>query len=311
MTMLPLRHLLPALGLGFSLATAACGPLSAPERVSVPGVDPVSGEVAAVEVDLPGADLASVRGPAGMMLLGASLENGRVQGGSSPECALRRKASGALSARSARCASLLGHYASMERARGFLLSAGAESLLPAPVLSDLAGAEPGLRYLAASDAFTVADGPKGARVPSGLNLGAVVREMSRRQLRVLAEHHPDEAEGIALFLGAAAAGDPGYLALSEPSGDPTGERDLARPVPSSSSSVLAGALWAWADASCDLLAASRAALAAARALDRTAPAGPESVLSLVAAQLDGAERDQACAVFKARSRSAAAIPACP
>ena len=303
----PLRHLVPLL----ALATAACGPLGVPERVSVPGVDRVSGEVTTVEVELPGADLAAVRGPAGIMVLGASLEGGRVQGGTSPECALRRNANGSLAARSTRCASLLGQYAALEKARRFLLSAGAESLLPAAVLADSPGAEAGLRYLPASDAFTVTDGPTGARVPSGLNLGAVVREMSRRQLRGLAEHHADEAEGIALFLGAAAARDPGYLALSEPSGDPTGERDLARPVPSSRASVLAGALWAWADASGDLLAASRAALAAARALDRPAPAGPESVLSLVAAQLDGAERDQACAVFRARSIGAAAIPACP
>src|SRR5437660_654068 len=73
--------------------------------------------------------------------------------------------------------------------------------------------------------------------------------------------------------------------------------------------VLAGALWAWADASGDLTAASRAALAAARALG-TAPADPAAVLSLVAAQLEGAERDQACAVFRARLH-AAGISACP
>lgn len=301
------RHLLPIL----ALAVAACGPVVAPERVAVPGVDRVSGELWSVEVELPGADLAAVRGPAGMMMVGASTEGGRVQGGTSPECSLRRRPNGSLIARTARCASMLGQYAAMEKARGFLLAAGAESLLPAPVLADATGAEAGLRYLPSLDAFTVAEGPAGARVPSALNQGAVVREMARRQLRALVEHHSEEAEGIALFLGAAASGDPGFLSVSEPGGDPTGERDLARPFPSSSASVLAGALWAWADASGDLLGASRAALAAARALDRAAPSGPESILSLVAAQLDGAERDQACAVFRARSRGAATIPACP
>src|SRR5439155_182135 len=106
---------------------------------------------------------------------------------------------------------------------------------------------------------------------------------------------------IALFLGAVAAGDPGYLANSEPGGNPTGELDLSRPLAAGepASAVLAGALWAWADASGDLTGASRAALAASRALGAGAE-DPAAVLSLVAAQLDGAERDQACAVFRAR-----------
>jgi hypothetical protein len=58
-----------------------------------------------------------------------------------------------------------------------------------------------------------------------------------------------------------------------------------------------------------LTGACRAALAAARALGAAA-ADPAAVLSLVAAQLDGAERDQACAVFRARLH-AAGIAACP
>jgi phytoene/squalene synthetase len=73
--------------------------------------------------------------------------------------------------------------------------------------------------------------------------------------------------------------------------------------------VLAGGLWAWADATGDHLGAARAALAAARAIDRRARPDPATVLSLVAEQLNGAERDQACAVF--RARSAGSIAACP
>jgi len=240
-----------------------------------------------------------------MMMLGASTDSARV-----PDCALRRRVSGALVARTLPCVSLLGHYAAMDRARQFLLAAGAEALLPAPVLVD-DSAGPGLRYDARTDSFTLGQGPRGARLPLALNPGAVTREMVRRQLRGVAAVHPDEAEGIALFLGAVAAGDPGYLASSEPGGDPTGELDLSRPlgVGAPASAVLAGALWAWADASGDLTGASRAALAAARALGMGA-ADPAAVLSLVAAQLDGAERDQACAVFRARLH-AAGIAACP
>jgi len=240
-----------------------------------------------------------------MMMLGTSTESARV-----PDCAMRRRVSGALVARTLPCVSLLGHYAAMDRARQFLLAAGAEALLPAPVLVDDSAA-PGLRYDARADLFTLGQGPRGARVPLALNPGAVTREMARRQLRSLAAVHPEEAEGIALFLGAVAAGDPGYLANSEPGGDPTGELDLSRPLAAGApaSAVLAGALWAWADASGDLTGASRAALAASRALGAGA-ADPAAVLSLVAAQLDGAERDQACAVFRARLH-AAGISACP
>src|SRR2546423_11897511 len=198
----------------------------------------------------------------------------------------------------------------MDRARQFLLPAGAEALLPAPVLVDESAA-PGLRYDARADLFTLGQGPRGARVPLALNPGAVTRELARRQLRGLAAVHPEEAEGIALFLGAVAAGDPGYLANSEPGGNPTGELDLSRPLAAGepASAVLAGALWAWADASGDLTGASRAALAASRALGPSA-SDPAAALSLVAAQFEGAERDQACAVFRARLH-AAGLPACP
>ena len=75
--------------------------------------------------------------------------------------------------------------------------------------------------------------------------------------------------------------------------------------------VLAGALWAWADASGDLIGAAKAALAAVRALGERPDAGGKStLLSLVAGQLEGAERDQACAVFRARL-SSGDIEACP
>jgi hypothetical protein len=298
------RHIL-----ALALASAACGGAATSDRVSVLGVDRLSGELGAQDVELPGTDLAAVRGPAGVVLLGASIEGGRVSGGAAPECALRRKVSGSMVARTLPCVALLGHYAAMERARQFLLAAGAEALQPAPVLADAAA--PGLHYNPAADAFTLGEGPRGARVPAALNPGAVARELARRQLRGLGESHAEEAEGIALFLGAAAAVDPGYLASSEPGGDPAGNLDLSRPLPSGApaSAVLAGALWAWADASGDPAGASRAALAAARALSAGA-AGPAAVLSLVADQLEGAERDQACAVFRARMH-ASNIAACP
>ncbi len=298
------------LALPLLLLAAACGVAGTPDRVSVLGVDRLSGELAAQEADLSGADLAAVRGPAGMVLLGATIEGGRVVGGAPADCQVRRKVSGSLVARTVPCVSLLSQYAALERARQFLLSAGAEALLPAPVLADDAAA-PGLRYLPAADAFILGGGPHGARVPAALNPGAVAREMARRQLRVVAEAHPEEAEGIALFLGAAAAADPGYLGASEPGGDPVGALDLSRPLPASAapSAVLAGALWAWADASGDPISAARAALAATRALG-AGSAGPAAVLSLVADQLVAAERDQACAVFRARLR-ASNIAACP
>ena len=292
--------------LSLLLLAAACGGSALPDRVAVLGVDRLSGALAGQEVELPGTDLAAVRGPAAMIMLGSSTDTARV-----PDCAMRRRVSGALVARTVSCVSLLGHYAAMERARQFLLAAGAEALLPAPVLASPT-AEPGLHYDARTDTFTLGEGPEGARVPLALNPGAVTREMARRQLRAVASAHPDEAEGIALFLGAAAAaGDPGYLAASQPGGDPTGQLDLSRPLPVDvpASAALAAALWAWADASGDLTGASRAALAAARALGPSA-SDPAAVLSLVAAQFEGAERDQACAVFRARLH-AAGIPACP
>jgi len=53
------------------------------------------------------------------------------------------------------------------------------------------------------------------------------------------------------------------------------------------------------------------ALSAARAVtQRSERGGPAALLSLVAGQLDGAERDQACAVFRARL-SSGEIEACP
>jgi len=295
------------------LAAAACGPAAVPGRAQVPGLDRVSGEVSSVEVDLPGADLAAVRGPAGWVLLGASVESGRVVGGSAPECALRRTPSGAVAAQTARCGALFGAYAALDRARSFLISAGAEALPAAPVVADAADAAPGLRYVPQADAFTLAPGPSGARIPAALNPGAVAREAARRQLRSIAQAHPDEAEGVALFLGAAAALDAGYLGASDGRGDPMGELDLSRPLPAGSpaSAVLAAALWAWADASADHVGAARAALAAARALgERPDAGGTSALLSLVAGQLEGAERDQACAVFRARLASAG-IEACP
>jgi hypothetical protein len=295
-----MRRVLP-----FLVIAAACGGTALPDRVAVVGVDRLSGELAGQEVELPGVDLAAVRGPAAMMMLGISTESARV-----PDCAMRRRVSGALVARTLPCVSLLGHYAAMDRARQFLLASGAEALLPAPVLVD-AAAPAGLRYDSRTDTFTLGDGPQGARVPLAFNPGAVTREMARRQLRGLHAIQPEVAEGVALFLGAVAAGDPGYLASSEPSGDPTGELDLSRPLTAESptSAVLAGALWAWADASGDLTGASRAALAAARALGPGA-GDPAAVLSLVAAQLEGAARDRACAVFRARLH-AVGISACP
>ena len=301
---------------------AACGAPGAAPRVVVPGVDPVSGVLTAVETDLPGADLAAVRGPAGIVLLGASLRSGQLVPGAQPECALRRLASGAAAPLGARCQALLGAYAALERARAFLLSAGAEAQAPTAVLADpltdsAAELRPGLRYLPAVDAFALLAGPAGARVPAALNAGAVAREAARRQLRALLEAHPSEAEGVALFLGAAAAADPGYLAASEPGGDPMGETDLSRPLPAGAAAAehLAGALWAWAEQTGDLTTASRAVLAAARALAVPRPGdggtGAAAILSLVAGQLDGAERDQACAVFRGRPATADGLSACP
>jgi hypothetical protein len=295
-----MRRLLPILALA-----AACGGSASPDRVAVMGVDRISGALLGQEVELPGADFAAVRGPAAVMVVGTSLETAR-----SPDCALRRKVNGALVARTLPCVSILGQNAAMDRARQFLIAAGAEALSPAPVLVG-GDAAPGLRYDAASDSYSLGEGPQGARVPAALNPGAVAREMSLRQLRSISASHPQQAEGIALFLGSAAAADPGYLAASESGGDPTGLLDLSRPLAADAppSAVLAAALWAWADASGDLTSASRAALAAARAVNG-GPDDAATVLSLVAAQLEGAERDQACAVFRARVRGAG-ISACP
>jgi hypothetical protein len=293
-------------------ALAACGSTAVPGRVQVPGLDRLSGELTTIEVDLTGADPAAVRGPSGWVLVGASIDGGRVVGGSAPDCVLGRTVSGALAPQTARCAGLLGAYAVLDRARTFLISAGAEALAAAPIVADAAAAPAGMRYVAAADAYTLAPGPSGARIPAALNPGAVAREAARRQLRTIANAYPDAVEGVALFLGAAAAGDPGYLCASDGEGDPTGRLDLSRPLPTGapSSAVLAGALWAWADASGDPLGAARAALAALRAFgERPDAGGAEPLLSLVAGQLDGTERDQACAIFRAHL-AAAGIEAC-
>ena len=300
-------------------AIAGCGPAGTPARAVVPGIDPLSGELAAVDVDLPGTDLSAVRGPAGLLLAGAVVDGARISGGGPPDCPLRKLPGGAQVAISARCQRFLGAYAALDRARIFLLSAGAEALPPAPVLAESTppgeDAGPGLRYLPAADAFRLSMGPAGARVPAALNPGAVTQQAALRQLRALSELRKDEADGIALFLGAAASGDPAYRAASAASGDPRGELDLSRPLApgASASDVLAGALWAWADASGDTLGAARASIAAAGALQASTGtdggSGTAAVLALVAGQLIGAERDQACAVF--RARAAATIPACP
>jgi hypothetical protein len=257
-------------------ALAACGSTAVPGRVQVPGLDRLSGELTTIEVDLTGADPTAVRGPSGWVLVGASIDGGRVVGGSAPDCVLGRTVSGALAPQTARCAGLLGAYAVLDRARTFLISAGAEALAAAPIVADAAAAPAGMRYVAAADAYTLAPGPSGARIPAALNPGAVAREAARRQLR------------------------------------PTGRLDLSRPLPTGapSSAVLAGALWAWADASGDPLGAARAALAALRAFgERPDAGGAEPLLSLVAGQLDGTERDQACAIFRAHL-AAAGIEAC-
>src|SRR5256885_2762774 len=81
---------------------AACGPAAVPARAQVPGLDRLSGQVAPIEVDLPGVDLASVRGPAGWVVVGGTFDSGRVAGGSAPECALRRTLSGAVAAQTPR-----------------------------------------------------------------------------------------------------------------------------------------------------------------------------------------------------------------
>src|SRR5438132_593017 len=137
---------------------AACGPAAVPGRVQVPGLDRLSGELTAIEVDLPGADPAVVRGPSGWVVVGASIDGGRVVGGTAPECALSRTVSGALAPQTARCAGLLGAYAALDRARAFLISAGAEALPAAPIVADAADAPAGVRYVAQADAYTLAAG---------------------------------------------------------------------------------------------------------------------------------------------------------
>ena len=63
---------------------AGCGSSAAPGRAQVQGLDRVSGEVTAIEVELGGADLASVRGPAGWVVVGAAIVR-RLLEGAGPE----------------------------------------------------------------------------------------------------------------------------------------------------------------------------------------------------------------------------------
>src|SRR3989442_1724845 len=116
------------------VALAACGFAAVPGRAQVPGLDRLSGELTAVEVDLPGADLTAVRGPAGWVLVGASIDSGRVVGGAAPECALRRTPSGALAAQTGRCGGRLGADGAPPPPRAFLISARGEAIAAAPVV---------------------------------------------------------------------------------------------------------------------------------------------------------------------------------
>src|SRR5947209_163958 len=102
-----------ALALFVIVCAVGCGG-AAVDRVSVTGVDRLSGQLSAQDVELPGAELTAVRGPAAVMVLGATLDGSRVAGGASPSCALQRKITGALVARTAPCGALLGQYAAME-----------------------------------------------------------------------------------------------------------------------------------------------------------------------------------------------------
>src|SRR2546425_11702172 len=77
------------------VALAACGTAAVPGRAQVPGLDRLSGELAALEVDLPGADLASVRGPAGGGVGGAAVGPRRGGGGGGPHRAPPRPPAGA------------------------------------------------------------------------------------------------------------------------------------------------------------------------------------------------------------------------
>src|SRR5258708_6672103 len=95
------------------LLAAACGAAAPPDRVSVRGVGRLWGEWAAQGVELPGGDVAAGRGPAGIVLLGASIEGARVVGGSPAECQVRRKITGSLVARTVACFSLLRLYTAL------------------------------------------------------------------------------------------------------------------------------------------------------------------------------------------------------
>src|SRR2546426_9704338 len=92
--------------LSLLLLAAACGGSALPDRVAVLGVDRLSGALAGQEVELPGTDLAAVRGPAAMIMLGSSTVTARL-----PACAMLRRVSGVLVARTVSFLSRLRRYA--------------------------------------------------------------------------------------------------------------------------------------------------------------------------------------------------------
>src|SRR5947209_17968054 len=96
--------------LSLLLLAAACGGSALSDRVAVLGVDRLSGALAGQEVELPGTDLAGVRGAAAMIMLGSSTDTSRV-----PDCAMRRRVSGAPVGRRGSRVLLLWQYATLER----------------------------------------------------------------------------------------------------------------------------------------------------------------------------------------------------
>src|SRR4051812_25442311 len=84
------------LPLSIAALVAACGPAAVPTRVQVPGLDRLSGEVSVIDVDLPGADVASVRGPAGGGVVGGALGPRPGGGGAAPPIAPRPRGPGAI-----------------------------------------------------------------------------------------------------------------------------------------------------------------------------------------------------------------------
>jgi len=151
------------------------------------------------------------------------------------------------------CVSLLGHYAAMDRARQFLLAAGAEALLPAPVLW-MISAGPVLRYDARTDSFTLVRAP-GSAAPAGAHPGAVRREMVRRHFG--RGSRPSLTKPRASRCSSAPwRGRPGFLASSDLRDRPASSISRAPRVgaPPSRSSPCS---LAWADAERHLTGASR------------------------------------------------------